>query len=111
MKSLKDLYLEISKNPELTKEFAKALEDGKEASIAFVHSHGCDASFEEMIQFLKAVKTAQESEITPEEMAFIAGGSKEGAKKFFNDVIDNLDKAEVIWDGIETIIDIVNDII
>ena len=90
MKTLKELYVEIAKDPQLASEFMKAVESGKDASIAFVHEHGCDASFEEMINFLKTVKTAQEKEITPEEMEFLAGGSKEGAKEFFSDVAEVL---------------------
>ncbi len=106
MKTLKDLYIEIVNDPNLTQEFAKAVEGGKDTSIAFVREHGCDASFEEMINFLKAVKTSQEKEISPEEMEFIAGGSKEGAKEFFNDVLDTMKKGKELADAFENVLDL-----
>ena len=84
MKTLKELHLEISQDKTLAAEFEKAIEEGKDASIAFVRDHGCDASFEEMMDYLQQLKAAKEQEITPEEMEFLAGGSKKGAKEFFS---------------------------
>jgi len=73
MKTLQELYDEITANDELKKGFAAAAQS-KDALVAFAREHGVETTPDEIKAFLEASKP-QEKELAPEEMENAAGGA------------------------------------
>ena len=69
MKTLQELYDEIQAGEELRQDFLKALESGKE--LEFLKDHGCEATAEEVREFLAGRKGG---EISDGELDSVAGG-------------------------------------
>ena len=83
MKTLQDLYNEIMGNDELKKAFIEAM---KTDSIkAFLEAQGCDASLEEVDEFLKG-KTAENGslQLSEEELSEVAGGTEDNGLAMFD---------------------------
>ena len=74
MKTLQELYSEITANDELKKAFAAAAQS-EEAIIAFAREHGVDTTLDEIKAFLKDHTQAGNKELAPEEMENAAGGT------------------------------------
>ena len=70
MKTVEELYKEINTSEELQKVVSTI--KGKEAMAEFLKQHGCEASVEE---FLKFVKAQTEGEISDEDAGAAAGGA------------------------------------
>ena len=70
MKTLQELYKEITSNDELKKGFLEAAKDGK--GLEFLASHGCETTAEELAAFLNGQKNC---EISDEELDAVAGGT------------------------------------
>ena len=68
MKTLQELYKEITASDELKTAFVEAAKDGKTAD--FLKEQGCEATAEELAAFLKG----QTGEISDEELDSVAGG-------------------------------------
>jgi len=72
MKTLQELYSEITANDELKKAFVEAAKDNK--IVEFAKEHGVETTVDEIKAFLEASKP-QEGELAPEEMENAAGGA------------------------------------
>lgn len=75
MKSLQELYDEVIASEEMKAEF---LECGKteEATAGFLKKYDCNASVDELKDFLTEKATAAAKELSEEELKEIAGGVK-----------------------------------
>ena len=74
MKTLQDLYNEIMGNDDLKKEFVGAMKN--DGIKAFLEAQGCDASLEEVDEFLKGKASEKGSlKISEDELSKIAGGT------------------------------------
>lgn len=71
MKTFEELFGEIVNSDELKKAYEEAAKSGKDAVEAFVKSHDCDATVEDILKFFKK-QTGEE--LTEEEMKAVAGG-------------------------------------
>ena len=69
MKTIEELYNEINASEEL-KKVVSEIKD-KETFAAFLKQHGCSASAEEFVKFVKAQR---EGEISDDDVAAVAGG-------------------------------------
>ena len=69
MKTMEELYNEINASEEL-KKVVSEIKD-KETFAAFLKQHGCSASAEEFVKFVKAQR---EGEISDDDVAAVAGG-------------------------------------
>ena len=69
MKTLQELYKEITSGDELKKAFLEAAKNGK--AVEFLRTHGCEATEEEIAAFLK---TRASGELSDEELDGVAGG-------------------------------------
>ncbi len=76
MKTVEELYKEINTSEEL-KKVVSAIKD-KEALADFLKEHGCEASVEE---FLKFVKAQTEGVISDEDVEAAAGGNEGGSTR------------------------------
>jgi len=85
MNNLQEVMQKIGKTPELKDQFLDAVQTGRKATAAFLHSQGCDVSVDEMMAALDDV-LGDDRELAPDEIEFIAGGSKAGAKKAFRSI-------------------------
>ena len=74
MKTVQELYNEITSNDDLKKAFAAAAQS-EEAIVAFAKEHGVDTTLEEIKAFLKEQTQAGNKELAPEEMENAAGGA------------------------------------
>ena len=70
MKTLQELYSEITANDELKKAFAEAAKDNK--IVEFAKEHGVETSVDEIKTFLEA-QAKNEKELSPEELENAAG--------------------------------------
>ena len=70
--TLQELYNKICASDELKAEFTEAAKNGK--TEEFLKAHGCEATQEELIVFLKSRSNA---EISDEELDSVAGGCSE----------------------------------
>ena len=77
MKTLQELYKEVISSDELKQEFLEASKS-KEELESFLKNHGCDASFEDLSEFLKE---RSGGELSDDELEFVAGGSKAGTER------------------------------
>ncbi|MEE5993515.1 MAG: hypothetical protein V3G42_09775 [Oscillospiraceae bacterium] len=71
MKTLQELYHEVIKSDELKKEFLEAGKNGK--AEEFIKAHGCDATLDEIKDFLEAQAKA-DKELSADELENVAGG-------------------------------------
>ena len=74
MKTLQELYKEVIASDELKEEFMEASNDeknGQKRVEDFLKKHECDATFEELKEFLKE---KSEDELSEDELAAVAGG-------------------------------------
>lgn len=71
MKSFEELYNEVLASDELKAEAAKAGKEGKQQE--FLKAHGCDATQEEVAEFLKA-KAQGDLPLTDDELKMMNGG-------------------------------------
>ena len=72
MKTIQVLYDEIMANQELKEKFLEAAKAGKQE--AFLKEHGCEATMEEVAEFLKA-KTDEDAPLSLDELENSAGGA------------------------------------
>ena len=79
MKTLQELYSEITANDELKKAFAEAAKDNK--IVEFAKEHGVETSVDEIKTFLEA-QAKNEKELSPEELENAAGGTYNGSTRF-----------------------------
>ena len=73
MKSLQELYDEVKDNDVLKKSFVEAMQEGVED---FLKEHGCEATSEELREFLEG--TVSENgpiELSADQLAQVAGGT------------------------------------
>ncbi|MBR4575803.1 MAG: hypothetical protein IKO25_01235 [Clostridia bacterium] len=71
MKTIQELYDEVSGNEELRARFIEAAGAGKQE--AFLKEHGCEATLEEVAAFLKA-KAEEDAPLSMDELENTAGG-------------------------------------
>ena len=78
MKTLKELYGEVMASDALKKEYFAAANDGK--IDEFLSSHGCDATGEQLGEFMKDPANLPQGELGDDELDSVAGGTcyKEG---------------------------------
>ena len=76
MKTLQELYQEITGSEELKAEFIAAAKDGK--ALDFIKSHGVDASEDEIRKALSEGFIKDDDELSPEEIDNAAGGNCSG---------------------------------
>lgn len=76
MKTMQDLYKEITSNPELKAKFIEAAGAGR--LDAFLKDVGCAATMEEITAFLKE-KAGEKNPLSEEELDNLAGGGCNGA--------------------------------
>ena len=86
MNTLQEVMQKITDDKELSKQFMAAVQEGQDATVAYLQSLGCNVTAEELLKALNDLTPVKE--LTPEEMEFVAGGSKEGAEAFFSGVAD-----------------------
>ena len=79
MKTLQELYIEITSNDELNNAFAEAAKDNK--IVEFAKEHGVETSVDEIKTFLEA-QAKNEKELSPEELENAAGGTCNGSTRF-----------------------------
>jgi hypothetical protein len=72
-KSIIELYGEVMASDTLKKEYLAAANDGK--INKFLSSHGCDATGEQLDEFLKSPANLPQGEITDDELDSVAGGT------------------------------------
>ena len=72
-KTLQQLYGEVMASAELKKEYLAAANDGK--LDEFLSSHGCDATPEQLGEFLKHPATLPQVELCDDELEAVAGGT------------------------------------
>ena len=82
MISIKEAMQKIANDGELKKQFMAVAESGREETMAFLQSLDCDATYEELMESFNETAEESDRELTKEELEFVAGGSKAGAKKF-----------------------------
>ena len=82
--TLREAMQKISADEELKSQFMSAVQSGKAETVKFLDSLGCKVTEEELMAALGELTPSKE--ITDEELQFISGGSKEGAKVFFEGV-------------------------
>ena len=75
MKTIQELYNEVMENQELKEKFIEAANAGKQE--AFLKEHGCDATVEEVVAFLKA-KNEEDAPLSLDELENSAGGECNG---------------------------------
>ena len=73
MKTLQELYSEITANDELKKAFAEAAKDNK--IVEFAKEHGVETSVDEIKTFLEA-QAKNEKELSPDDLETAAGGKR-----------------------------------
>ena len=76
-KTIAEIYDEVVASEELTQEYLAAEQQGEEAILAFAAAHGCEATAEEVQEFVEA-KLAEEGEIGLDDLEQVAGGSRKG---------------------------------
>ena len=74
MKTLKELYDEILASDELKKEFAGCAANEQDTA-AFLEKYGCDATVEELKEFIKEKMAENMAKISEEKLAAAAGGT------------------------------------
>ena len=74
-KTIAELYDEVIASEELTQEYLAAEQQGEEAILAFAAAHGCEATAEEVQEFVKS-KLEEDGEIGLDELDQVAGGGK-----------------------------------
>ena len=79
MKTLQELYNEITASDELKAAFADAAKGGKAAE--FLKAQGCEATAEELAAFLKGQKSG---ELSDEELDNVGGGCDTAAEAAFS---------------------------
>ena len=79
--NLKEAMEKITKDQKLTEQFMAATEAGIDETVAFFHGLGCEVTKEELTKAMNEL--SQDREMSKEEIAFVSGGSKSGAKEFF----------------------------
>ena len=79
MRSLQEFYNEIIADNELKKAFTEAAKDNK--IIEFAKEHGVETTTDEIKAFLET-QTAQEKELSPEELENAAGGACNKVTKY-----------------------------
>ena len=72
-KTIADVYEEVIASAELREEYLAAEQQGEDAIVAFAAAHGCEATAEEILEFLKA-KLAEEGELSLDDLDQVAGG-------------------------------------
>ena len=72
MKTLQELYSEITANDELKKAFVEAAKDNK--IVEFAKDHGVETTIDEIKAFLEE-RANQEKELSPAELENAAGGT------------------------------------
>jgi hypothetical protein len=72
-KTLQQLYGEVMASEALKKEYLAAANDGK--TNEFLSSHDCDATAEQLDEFLKNPANLPQGEITDDELDSVAGGT------------------------------------
>ena len=72
-KTLQELYSEIMASDELKKEYFATANDGKVDE--FLSSHGCDATAEQLGEFLKNPANLPQGELADDELDSVAGGT------------------------------------
>jgi hypothetical protein len=80
MKTMEELYKEVMASEELRKEFAEVAKT-KEGAAEWLKKHGCNATPDEVMAFLKS---KNEGEISDAEVEAVAGG---GLGEFCADVL------------------------
>ena len=73
MKTLNELYGEVMASNELKREYFAAAGDGKAAE--FLKNHGCDATENELSDFLANPANLPQGEIADDELDAVAGGT------------------------------------
>lgn len=74
MKSLQELYDEVTGDDALKKSFVEAMSEG--ATEDFLKEHGCEATREEVLEFLEGKARANDPmELSADELAKVAGGT------------------------------------
>ncbi len=71
MKTIQELYNEVMENEALKAQFIEAANAGKQE--AFLKEHGCEATLEEVVAFLKE-KSEQDAPLSLDELESSAGG-------------------------------------
>ena len=102
MKSLAELYNETIKSEAMRNEFLAASEEGNTKLESFLKDHGCDASVDQLNNFLAEME--EESELGQDELEMLAGGSKKTAKKIFKGAYKH-----TIGEVVDGAVDIVKD--
>ena len=72
----------LPNSAELKAQFLAAVEEGQDATVAFMKEQGCDITKEELVDALS--KLTEDRELTPAEIESISGGSKSGWNDFFS---------------------------
>ena len=72
MKTIQELYKEITANQELKAQFIEAANAGKQEE--FLKEHGCEATLEEVKAFLEA-KQSEDAPLSFDELENAAGGA------------------------------------
>ena len=72
MKTLQELYDEVVANAEIKKAFVAAAQAGR--IVEFAKENGCDAPDEELAAFAASFEPNMYKELSPEELANVAGG-------------------------------------
>ena len=82
MKTIEELFNEVKADKGLQEELMKA---GKTEKVAeFLKDHGCDATAEEFIAFIKAKAAEEDAPLSQEELAQSAGGLSEDLEIAFS---------------------------
>lgn len=81
MKTLEELYAEVMASEEKRLGFLKIAED-QAALEGFLKDNGCEASYEELVAFLKE-KTSGAKELSDDELEAVAGGKNTGSANSF----------------------------
>ena len=84
MATIEELYKQVLSDDAEKATFAEAAQTA-EGLQAFLAEHGCEASLEEVGEFLKA-KQAQQGELADEELDSVAGGCNEKTEKALTSV-------------------------
>lgn len=84
MYSINETMKKIIESPVLREQFLTAIQEGKDETLEFLHSLGCEAEYDELVAAFNKMTADNAGEMSPEELELIAGGSKAGANKFLH---------------------------
>lgn len=87
MNSLQDVMKKIQESKELKTQFLAAVQEGQDATVAFMKEQGCTVTKEELMD--EVSKLSEDRELTSAEIEAISGGSKSFWNELFKDDPDD----------------------